>query len=226
MDLDELRELLLKPEHTDEEQEKILGLIDLTIPRGAVHGEPSLDALLYAAQGILYPTLSFDHIPELLDILTQIERTRGFYREHAKWTLIWQRFYEMRPDPKVRVLRKVDKEAIKKLLKPQRLDKTRALFTNILENAIRVHVLHLWTHAEHSYRLHHYLRIYFPWAHGRNDSQRLYHTFLSPEEEGRLADVAVSCFQFLRDAKLWEERRLRELDVPVYVFRCGDSFMG
>ncbi|KAN0133436.1 hypothetical protein V8E53_008604, partial [Lactarius tabidus] len=170
-----------------------------------------LDALLYAAQGILHPSLSFSYIPDLLDILSQVERAREFSLEHAKWALIWQRFYETRPSSNVRVLRKSDKEAIKKLLKPERLEATRRIFFCIIEQAIRMHVLYLWTHAEESYRLHHYLRIYFPWAHGRDDSQRLYHASLTPDEQARLAEAGMSCFRFMRDAKLWEEQRLREL---------------
>ena len=38
------------------------------------------------------------------------------------------------------------------------------------------------------------------------------------EEQARLADTAMSCFRFMNDAKLWEERRLRELDVSMYVY--------
>jgi hypothetical protein len=38
-----------------------------------------------------------------------------------------------------------------------------------------------------------------------------------PEEQARLAETGMSCFRFMKDAKLWEERRLRELDVSMYV---------
>jgi hypothetical protein len=250
MDFEELKNLLQKSDHTEEEHSKILGqsrfspvsakdwtalersdLIDSRIPSESADAEPSLDASLYAAQGILHPTLSFNHIPDLLDILSQVERAREFSLEHAKWALIWQRFYETRPSSRVRVLRMSDKEAIKKLLKPERLDATRRMFICIFEQAIRMvrvltlprvrhleltrrkHVLYLWTHAEESYRLHHYLRIYFPWAHGRDDSQRLYHASLTPDEQGRLAEAGLKCFRFMRDAKFWEEQRLRELSV-------------
>lgn len=65
--------------------------------------------------------------------------------------------------------------------------------------------------------MHHYLRIYFPWAHGRDDSQRLYHASLTPDEQALLAEAGMSCFRFMRDAKLWEEQRLRELSVSSYV---------
>ncbi|KAI0300632.1 hypothetical protein B0F90DRAFT_1817399 [Multifurca ochricompacta] len=215
MDLEKLEELLQKPDHTEEEHAKILDLIDTKTLRNSADADPPLKALLYAAQGILYPTLSFSHIPDLLDILSQVERTREFSREHAKCALIWQRFYETRPSPKVRVLRKSDKDAIKRLLKPERLDATRRIFVCILEQTIRMHVLYLWTHPKDSYLLHHYLRIYFPWALGRHESQRLYHVLLTPEETARLAENGMSCFRFMRDAKLWEEQRLRELDVSV-----------
>ena len=114
------------------------GLIDSRISNESVDAEPSLSALLYAAHGILHPTLSFNHIPDLLDILSQVERTRKFSIEHAKWALIWQRFYETRPSSRVRVLQKSDKEAIKKLLKPERLDATRRIFICIIEQAIRM----------------------------------------------------------------------------------------
>jgi hypothetical protein len=40
---------------------------------------------------------------------------------------------------------------------------------------------------------------------------------LMPEEQARLAETGMSCFCFMKDAKLWEERRLRELDVSMYV---------
>ncbi|KAI9439265.1 hypothetical protein H4582DRAFT_127833 [Lactarius indigo] len=250
MDFEELKNLLQKSYHTEEERSKILGqsrftrvsakdwtalersdLVDSRIPSASVDAEPPLSALLYAAQGILHPTLSFRHIPDLLDILSQVERAREFSLEHAKWALIWQRFYETRPSSRVRVLRKSDKEAIKKLLKPERLDATRCIFICIIEQAIRMvrvftlprvrdpeltrgkHVLYLWTHAGESYRLHHYLQIYFPWAHGGHDSQRLYHASLTPDEQARLADVGMSCFLFMRHAKFWEEQRLRELNV-------------
>ena len=113
-------------------------LIDSRIPSESMDVEPPLDALLYAAQGILHPTLSFDYIPDLLDILSQVERAREFSIEHAKWALIWQRFYETRPSSSVRVLRKSDKEAIKKLLKPERLETTRRIFFCIIEQAIRM----------------------------------------------------------------------------------------
>jgi hypothetical protein len=79
-------------------------------------------------------------------------------------------------------------------------------------------VLHLWTHAEESYLLHHYLRIYFPWAHGKPSSQRLSHSSLVPQEQARLVDTGLLCFRFMHDAKLWEEQRLRELNVSMYVF--------
>ena len=157
MDFQELKNLLQKSDHTEEEHSKILGqsrfthvsakdwtalersgLIDSRILSESMDAEPSLDALLYAAQGILHPTLSFDHIPDLLDILSQVERAREFSLEHAKWALIWQRFYETRPSSRVRVLRKSDKEAIKKLLKPERLDATRRIFLYIIEQAIRM----------------------------------------------------------------------------------------
>jgi hypothetical protein len=263
MDFEELKNLLQKSDHTEEEHSKILGpsrfthvsaidwtalersdLIDSRIPSESLDVEPPLGALLYAAQGILHPTLSFDFIPDLLDILAQVECARKFSLEHAKWALIWQRFYETRPSSRVRVLRKSDKEAIKKLLKPERLDATRRIFFCIIEQAIRMvrvltlpfphvapeltvnkHVLYLWTHVEESYRLHHYLRIYFPWAHGRDDNQRLYHASLTPDEHARLAEAGVSCFRFMRDAKSWEEQRLRELRVSSYVYssywRCS-----
>ena len=42
---------------------------------------------------------------------------------------------------------------------------------------------------------------------------------LVPEEQVRLAEIGLSCFRFMRDAKLWEEQRLRELNVSMYV--CG-----
>ena len=157
MDFEELKNLLQKSDHTEEEHSKILGpsrfthvsaiywtafersdLIDSRIPSDSLDVEPPLGALLYAAQGILYPTLSFDFIPDLLDILAQVERAREFSLEHAKWALIWQRFYETRPSSRVRVLRKSDKEAIKKLLKPERLDATRRIFFCIIEQSIRM----------------------------------------------------------------------------------------
>ncbi len=150
-----LKELLQKPDHTEEEHSKILGqsrfthvsakdwtalersdLIESRIPSESMDTEPPLNALLYAAQGILHPTLSFGHIPDLLDILSQVERAREFSLAHAKWALIWQRFYETRPSSKVRVLRKSEKEAIKKLLKSERLDSTRTMFICIIERAI------------------------------------------------------------------------------------------
>ncbi len=74
------------------------GLIDFRVPPGSVDDELPLSALIYAAQGILFPMLSFNHVPDLLDILSQVECVREFSREHAKWALIWQRFYETRPD--------------------------------------------------------------------------------------------------------------------------------
>ena len=40
------------------------------------------------------------------------------------------------------------------------------------------------------------------------------------EEQARLADTAMSCFRFMNDVKLWEERRLRELNVSMYVYNC------
>ena len=197
-----------------------------------------MTSLLYAAQGILHPTLSFDHIPDLLDILSQVERAREFSREHAKWALIWQRFYETRPNPNIRVLQKSDKDVLRRLLNPERLDATRRIFVCIVEQIIRLvrslvsypfisdhrsyflrqHVLYLWTHAEDAYLLHHYLRIYFPWAHGKLDNQRLYHASLMTEDQARLADTAMSCFRFMNDAKQWEERRLRELNISMYVY--------
>ena len=100
--------------------------------------EPPLSALLYAAHAILRPTLSFDHIPDLLDILSQVERAREFSREHAKWALIWQRFYETRPNPNIRVLQKSDKDILRRLLKPERLDATRRIFVCIIEQVIRM----------------------------------------------------------------------------------------
>ncbi|KAH9975031.1 hypothetical protein BGW80DRAFT_1444614 [Lactifluus volemus] len=215
MGLEEMEMLLRKVDHTEEEHAKILDLIDLRVPRGSADDEPPLGSLLYAVQGILYPALSFDHVPDLLDILSQVERAREFFQVQAKWTLIWQRFYETRPSPKVRVLGKSDKDAVKKLLKPERLDATRRIFICILEQTIRMHVLYLWTHAEDSYQIHHYLRIYFPWAHGKHGSQRLCNTSLTLEEQARLAEAGMSCFRFMRDAKLWEERRLRDLGVPI-----------
>ncbi len=69
------------------------GLIDFRVPPGSVDDELPLSALIYAAQGILFPMLSFNHVPDLLDILSQVECVREFSREHAKWALIWQRFY-------------------------------------------------------------------------------------------------------------------------------------
>jgi hypothetical protein len=114
------------------------GLIDFRVPPGSLDAEPPLSALIYAAQGILFPALSFNHIPDLLDILSQVERTREFSQEHAKWALIWQRFYETRPDPNVRVLQKSDKDVLKKALKPERLDATRRIYVCIVEHIIRL----------------------------------------------------------------------------------------
>ncbi|KAH9987980.1 hypothetical protein BJV77DRAFT_1023811 [Russula vinacea] len=188
MDLEELEILLRKQTHTEEEYAKIIALIDLRVPPGSADFEPPLSALIYAAQGILHPTLSFNHIPDLLDILSQVERAREFSREHANWALIWQRFYETRPNPNVRVLQKSDKD-------PERLDATRRIFICIIEHVIRMHILYLWTHAE--------------------ESQRLFHASLIPEEKARLAETGMSCFRFMHDAKLWEEQRIRELDVSM-----------
>ena len=154
MDVEGLETLLRKPAHTEEECARIVGsctllaynkmisttsgLIDFRVPSGSLNTEPPLSALMYAAQGILLPTLSFNHIPDLLDILSQIERVREFSREHAKWALIWQRFYETRPDPNVRVLQKSDKDILKKVLKPERLDATRRIYVCIVEHIIRL----------------------------------------------------------------------------------------
>jgi hypothetical protein len=107
------------------------GLIDFRVPPGSLDAEPPLSALIYTAQGILSPALSFNHIPDPLDILSQVERVREFSREHAKWALIWQRFFETRPDPNVRVLQKSDKYILKKALKPERLDVTRRIYACI-----------------------------------------------------------------------------------------------
>ena len=161
MNLEELTNLLRKSDHTEEEHSKILGQscnscltvstndwttlemsghINSTISSEPVDAEPSLDALIYAAQGILHPTLSFNHIPDLLDILSQVERAREFSIERAKAALIWQRFYETRPgaDSKVRVLQTSDKDAIKKLLRPERLNATRRIFICVIEQVIRM----------------------------------------------------------------------------------------
>ncbi len=155
MDVRELEALLRKPVHTEEECARIIGscsslaypldhlstnsgLIDFRVPPSSVDAEPPLSAIIYAAQGIIYPTLSFNHIPDLLDILSQVERVREFSQEHAKWALIWQRFYETRPDPNVRVLQKAHKDVLKKVLKPERLDATRRLFICIVEHIIRL----------------------------------------------------------------------------------------
>jgi hypothetical protein len=158
MDVEELEKLLRKPDHTEEEYSKILrqccfihvstenlsmafersDLIDLRVPPGSVDAEPPLSALLYAARGILHPTLSFSHIPDLLDILSQVERSREFSREHAKWALLWQRFYETRPHPNIRVLQKSDKDVLRRLLNPERLNATRRIFIWIVEQVIRM----------------------------------------------------------------------------------------
>jgi hypothetical protein len=158
MDVEEVETLLQKPDHTEEEYAKIHGqysftyaptagfsiaseisdLIDLRVPPGSVDAEPPLSALIHAAQGILHPTLSFNHIPDLLDILSQVERAREFSREHAKWALIWQRFYETRPNPNIRVLQKSDKDVLKRLLNPERLDAMRRIFICIVEQVIRM----------------------------------------------------------------------------------------
>jgi len=154
MDVEELKSLLRKPAHTEEESTRVVGssnslpynemisttsgLIDVRVPPGSLHAEPPLSALIYAAQGILFPALSFVHILDLLDILSQVERVREFSREHAKWALIWQRFYETRPDPNVRVLQKSDKDVLKKVLKPERLDATRRIYVCIVEHIIRL----------------------------------------------------------------------------------------
>jgi hypothetical protein len=74
----------------------------------------------------------------LIDILCQVERAREFSLEHAKWALIWQRFYETRPNPNVRVLQKADKDILRKFLKPERLDATRRIFICIIEQIIRM----------------------------------------------------------------------------------------
>jgi hypothetical protein len=113
-------------------------LIDFRVPPGSVDAGPPLSALLYAAQGILHPTLSFDCIPDLLDILSQVERARKFSREHAKWALLWQRFYETRPHPNIRVLQKSDMDVLRRLLNPERLDATRRIFICIVEQIIRM----------------------------------------------------------------------------------------
>ena len=158
MDVEEVETLLKKSDHTEEEYAKIHSqcgftyastagfsvafersdLIDLRVPPGSVDAEPSLSALIYAAQGILHPTLSFNHVPDFLDVLSQIERAREFLREHAKWALIWQRFYETRPNPNIRVLQKSDKDILKKLLNPERLDAMRRIFICIVEQIIRM----------------------------------------------------------------------------------------
>jgi len=158
MDVKEVEMLLKKPDHTEEEYGKIRGqcsftyastagfsiafemsdLVDLRVPPGSVDAEPPLSALIHAAQGVLHPTLSFNHIPDLLDILSQVERAREFSREHAKWALIWQRFYETRPNPNIRVLKKSDKGILKKLLNPERLDAMRRIFVSIIEQIIRM----------------------------------------------------------------------------------------
>jgi hypothetical protein len=39
-----------------------------------------------------------------------------------------------------------------------------------------------------------------------------------PEEQARIAETGLSCFRFMHDAKLWEEQRLRELNVSMYVY--------
>jgi hypothetical protein len=157
MDIEELETLLRKSTHTEDEYARIIGscnfthvsvevsttfersgLIDLRVPPGSANSEPPLSALIYATQGILYPTLSFNHIPDLLDILSQVERVREFSQEHAKWALIWQRFYETRPNPNIRVLQKSDKDVLKRVLKPERLDATRRIFICIVEHIIRM----------------------------------------------------------------------------------------
>ena len=38
------------------------------------------------------------------------------------------------------------------------------------------------------------------------------------EDQARLADTAMSCFRFMNDARQWEERRLRELNISMYVY--------
>ncbi|KAI0289006.1 hypothetical protein BC826DRAFT_643617 [Russula brevipes] len=119
MDVEELKVLLRKGNYTEEEYVKILDLFDLRVLPGSVDVDPPLSTLQCAVQGILYPTLSFNHIPDLIDILCQVERAREFSLEHAKWALIWQRFYETRPNPNVRVLQKADKDILRKFLKPE-----------------------------------------------------------------------------------------------------------
>jgi len=53
MDFEELKNLLQKSDHTEEEHSMILDLIDSRIPSESMDVEPPLSALVYAAQGII-----------------------------------------------------------------------------------------------------------------------------------------------------------------------------
>lgn len=114
------------------------GLIDSSIQSGPLDGKQSLGALLGATDVILYPTLSFRDIPDLLDILTQVEHARELSIKNAKQALLRQRFYQSRPSSRHRVLQKSDKEAIEMLLCPERLDTTRRIFICVFEQVIRM----------------------------------------------------------------------------------------
>ncbi|KAI0065140.1 hypothetical protein BV25DRAFT_139314 [Artomyces pyxidatus] len=170
----------------------------------------SLPALCYTIRDIIHPTVLFEQVPELLDLLAQVELVRRKMHTLADSALQFQEHFRLQGASDIIFLAREEMKTLEKITSKD--IGSRDIFFQAMKVLVSLDITQLWISSEDSHLLPLHFRTFFPrLSLGQLKTRWLFHATLSTQERDELElDTGLACQKFLRDAYLWEEKRIQE----------------
>ncbi|KAH8115454.1 hypothetical protein DFH11DRAFT_107800 [Phellopilus nigrolimitatus] len=214
--MDKLKRLLRDVEPTSDYTNEVVytHIVQNIIPNIKSNECPPLAVLVHIAQGIIKPTLLYEDIPSLLDIIGQIEHIRCLAVEQANAALALNTRYTFKPKPGVRLLDASEKKTLKKIAKEEKAENCRMVYREeIILSLYRLHIYRLWTSPQ-LYTLHKVMRSFFPSLSVKSGDpwadeywQSLHNIHFTREERELVHGVGEATKAFLAEAYKWDQSR-------------------
>ncbi|KAF5345335.1 hypothetical protein D9758_008427 [Tetrapyrgos nigripes] len=168
---------------------------------------PPLEAFIYEIRKIMYPDLLNDRVPDLLDLLANVDRYRRRISENAEVALAFDEYYKHQNLDVPDVLREGEIEILKKIQKDG--EDLRGLYVKILQQFFILDIYHVWTTVAKLTIILHRLGQYFPTlVPGEKTPTMSFLKDLSADEQEEIRQTGLDCRAFVKDsAGLAQERK-------------------
>ncbi|KAK2464286.1 hypothetical protein APHAL10511_003743 [Amanita phalloides] len=173
--------------------------------------EPPVEVLVYVAKKILFPNLAQNMIPQLLDVVANVEFYRQRMQVQAKTALKGKNSHMNEDNSKTISLSNDDEVFLEKLEVSS--DSWRQVYMTILCKCCHLDLYHLWTASPPS-MVDFMVRFneYFPSLnkHCTHESPRLLHQMLSTDERSKFKQTGLSISEFGYNSAQWVKDNTRE----------------